>query len=236
MKKILIGAMALVLGLEGIAVGRTQGGVVAGPLRYESNNHCQNETPFYVERVRVGDYAWFPSPIIIGSEAGEEDLRPFVGKDVLVFGEYTRIPITSPQPTERDSVSALAARRILPVENRQRKVFTIVELPGELDEEETSIKFTVKNPLPCELDAARILVDLEGHFRFEDGIRSQYTTHHKQMDPVFKANEEREYLLPLVPSDLEREKGHFAASIMYWGYYVKDDVIIPVYAFWRKRW
>lgn len=236
MRKILIVAIALVLGPGSAALCRTQGDIVAGPLRFEKNYNYQDQTPFYIERVRVGEYAWFPSPVIIEDPAGERDAQPFIGKDVLVFGEYTQIPIAPPYQMEIDHIPALVARRVLPVENRQHTVFSIDKLPEGLDEKETDIKFTVINPLPYELDAAEIMVDLEGHFQFEDGRREQYTTHHRQINPVFKAHEKKEFRFSLVPSDLEREKGHFAVSIMFWGYYVKDDVIEPAYAFWKRQW
>lgn len=228
--------MGLVLGLGSTAICRTQGGVIAGPLRYEKNYNYQDKTAFYIERVRVGEYAWFPSPVIINDCIDERDAKPFIGKDVLVFGEYTRIPITPPQRTEMDSISALVARRILPVENQQHTVFNIEELPDDLNEKGANIRFTVINPLPYELDAAEILIDLEGHFQFKEGSRQRYTTHHKQINPVFKAHEKKEFLFALIPSDLEREKGHFAVSIMFWGYYVENDVIKPAYAFWEKQW
>jgi hypothetical protein len=174
-------------------------------------------------------------PISI-KKVDERDAQSLVGKNVLVFGEYTQIPLSVSYQTEMDGIPAIIARRILTVENRQNTVFDIVGIPDVLDEKESTIKFIVKNPLPYELDAAKILIDLEGHFQFKEGSRSRYTTHHRQIDPVFPAREKKEFLFPLIPSDLEREKGHFAVSIMFWGYYVKNGVIIPAYAFWKKQW
>ena len=135
-----------------------------------------------------------------------------------------------------DSRPAMIAKRIILAENKNNIVFRIVDFPDKLDEEETSIKFQVKNPLAYDLDGSKILIDFDGHFQFKDGKRNQYTTHHKQISSDFKAYEKKDFLFSLVPSDLQKEKGHFGFSIMFLGYYATADIIVPVYAFWKMEW
>jgi hypothetical protein len=217
-------------------VGQVQKRFIAGPLRYEKNYHDQKETDFFIERIRVGDFYWFPSLLILSKNIPESEAKSYIGKDVLVFGDYTRIPVVLSQLLAISSWPAMVAKHIIPVENKKSDVFSIVGVPNVLDDEETIIKFKIKNPLPHDLDETKTIIDFDGHFQFKDGKRNRYTTHNKQLSSDFKAHEEKEFIFSLIPSDLHRDKGHFAMSIMFLGYYAEDDTIKPVYAFWKKQW
>lgn len=210
--------------------------IIAGPLQYAENYYHQKETNFYIERVRVGDFMWFPSAVIIAENITDSEAKSHIGKDVFVLGDSTIIRIYPSQPMQINSISAMIAERIIPVENKKSDVFSIIDLPQTMGEEETIIKFKIENPLPHDLDEAKIIIDFDGHFQFKDGKRNQYTTHNKQVSSDFKAHEEKEFSFSLIPSDLYRDKHHFAMSIMFLGYHEEDDTIKPVYAFWKKKW
>ncbi len=239
MRRIATGTIVTVLMVfmhGGGVLGSPQLRCIAGPLGYERHYRGQEETGFYISRVRVGDVHWFPSLVILSEHIPESEALSYIGKDVLVFGDDTKIPVDPSQQLAIDSWSAIMATRIVPVENMARQILRIIDVPHVLDDAETVLQFRVHNPFPFTLDNVEIFLDVDGHFQFKDGERTQYTTHHKQISIAFNAHEEKDFTFPLIPSELPRDNDYFAMSIMVIGYYAEDETLHPVYAFWEKHW
>ena len=236
MKRVLTLALLLTLFVVGEAQSAALKTLAAGQLRYQEGCLPQSETGFCLERVRVGEFNWFPSLLVLTENVPEPEARSLLGQDVLVFGDYTCIPVDSSLDLPIGCWSGVIVEWMIPVENRKDVVFSLIELPDILNVEETSIRFRVRNPLPHDLHNAELFIDLDGHFQFKGGKFNQYTTHSKVIAGDFSANEEKEFAFALTPCDLHRLKGHFGVSLMFLGYRAEDGAIEPVYAFWKREW
>jgi hypothetical protein len=222
---------------EGYAVhSATQ--IVAGRVGYMPGRWYQDVSPFYLERVRLGYYRWFPEILIPSEGVDSLTLAGYVGRDVLISGRSASIDIHPEQPMAIASILGLVTETIVPVENRVEEVIFFPELPCSLGEDEISVAFGVTNRLPYELKAARVIVDVEGPYQFGNGGK-QYTYEQcKQWSGTFEALEQKEIEFNLVRADWSprRDDTRLLMSIMFIGYARGPDGTEPIYALWKNRW
>jgi len=224
-----------------VLVFREETVLVAGPLHSAAGESCLaslTDAEFALGRIRVGEFGWFPSLVLPSENLDESDLRPYLGREVMIRGYGALVPIHPPIPMAIDRISAVVAETVVPVENRAQEVFR--GLPGAMNYEgETTVRLGIKNPLPCALDMSRIIVDLDGVLQFKDGERAQYTTQHREVNWKLRAHESRRLVFTLIPATLERNQNQldgFAMSVMFLGYCEEEDAMKPAFAFWKREW
>jgi hypothetical protein len=209
--------------------------IYVGPLGYLPGLWYQDVSPFYLERVRVGHYRWFPSVVIPGAGIDTLMLKDYIGQTVFIRGRYATVDIHADPPWAMNTIGGVLADAIIPVVDLASDVVMFPALPCSLGGEEIDLRFGITNPLPYDLESARVILDIDGPYQFESGEEIKTHSQCMQWGETFKASEAREFEFRLVRADWfpRRDDKELLMSVLFIGYASRADGIKPVYGLWK---
>jgi hypothetical protein len=212
--------------------------IYAGRVGHMPGRWFQSVSPFYLERVRVGHYRWFPDILIPSEGADSVTLDGYIGRDVFILGRPASVDIHPDEPMAIASILGVVAESVIPVDNRQQEVILFPELPCSLGGDEIHIALSVTNALPYDLEAARLIVDVEGPYQFGGGGKERTYEQCKQWNEKLKGLEKREFEFKLVRADWpsRRDDTLLLMSVLFIGYARGSDGIEPICALWKNSW
>ena len=206
-----------------------------GPLGYFPGIWHQDISPFYLDRVRVGHYRWFPSVVIPGGGIDTLTLKAYIGQTVFLRGCFASVDIHPDPPWAMNTIGGILADAVVPVEDLGSDVIMFPELPCSLGGEEMDLTFRVANLLPHDLESARVILDVDGPYQFESGDERDTHGQCMQWDDTFKAHEEREFNVRLHRANWShrRDETELLISVLFIGYVHPEGGIKPIYGLWK---